>query len=568
MNEEARELQIALKDDVTRRLQGVRLTRYKLRAVDRRVETYVKGVIAAPDKHNVWEQLAVEKFFYMIDKYGIHTGPVKAFFKFYESLRFPSDTAGLQSYKLTPVQCFQFANIFGFWNNGRRVVREVCLYVPRKFSKTTSTASLAVWELLFGDANAECYIAANSYNQATKCFDVVRRCVLALDPGERRYIVNLGEIRAINPEHPAKAQCLTAGAKTKDGLNASLNIMDEYSQARDASLYNVLVTSMGARENPLTVIITTASDVYDGPFYNKLQGYKKILSGEMPDDSVFAHLFEPDLGDREDDPATWLKVHPHIGVTVEMDYYERQYEAARREGADAMLAFRTKLLNIYAQNEARAWITRKVAQACSAQVDLYSLDPMFDATIAIDLSKVDDLTAVTTALLDDQNGRMTMITDYYFPAGALDGNPNADLYRRWATDGYLHLIDGPTMDYDVIYRHIVRVAERYRIIKIGFDAYGSIDLANHLRAYGFEPIMFPIPQSHSYFDGPVNALEKRMKDGSITINDNPINLFCFANCVLVENDEGFKPFKRTQTAKIDGAITMLMAMRCFLYAGR
>lgn len=46
------------------------------------------------------------------------------------------------------------------------MVREVVLYVPRKFSKTTGTASLAIYDLLYGDANAESYTGANSNDQA------------------------------------------------------------------------------------------------------------------------------------------------------------------------------------------------------------------------------------------------------------------------------------------------------------------------------------------------------------------------------------------------------------------
>lgn len=78
---------------------------------------------------------------------------------------FPGKT-GQQRYRLTPVQYFQFASIFAFWQDGRRVVREVVLCVPRKFSKTTSTASLAIYDLLYGDNNAESYTAANSNDQA------------------------------------------------------------------------------------------------------------------------------------------------------------------------------------------------------------------------------------------------------------------------------------------------------------------------------------------------------------------------------------------------------------------
>ena len=151
---------------------------------------------------------------------------------------------------------------------------------------------------------------ANSNDQAKKCFDVIRGCIRKLDPDGRRYTVNEQTIKSRRKDRTAFAQCLTANARTKDGLNASTVILDEFSQARDNSLLTVLTTSMGVRENPLTVIITTASDVFEGPFYEMLQGYKSILLGDFDDDSIFAHIFEPDLDDPEDSEVTWREGSP------------------------------------------------------------------------------------------------------------------------------------------------------------------------------------------------------------------------------------------------------------------
>ena len=112
------------------------------------------------------------------------------------------------------------------------------------------------------------------------------------------------------------ARCLASNPDKLDGLNASMVIVDEYSQADSAALKNVLTSSMGARLNPLTVVITTASDKETAPFVEMLKMYKSILRGEIENDSIFAHIFEPDVDDEEGDPATWRKVQPHMGITV------------------------------------------------------------------------------------------------------------------------------------------------------------------------------------------------------------------------------------------------------------
>ena len=564
MTEEEKDKLRAAKEDVTARLAAMDIDRYRLPEVDSRGDEYVRMVAADPDGHNLWEQLAVLRFFGMIDKYGINLTEVQLFFDFYESLYFPGKS-GHQRYKLTPVQAFQFASIFAFWEDGRRVVREVVLYVPRKFSKTTSTASLAIYDVLYGDANAECYTGANSSDQAKKCFDVIRGCFRRLDPKERRYTVNEQQIKSRRRDRSAFAQCLTANARTKDGLNASTVIMDEFSQAKDSELLTVLTTSMGVRENPLTAIITTASDVFDGPFYEMLQGYKAVLLGEYEDDTVFAHLFEPDIDDAEDDERTWYKVHPHLGITVSINFYRQEYKKALRDGAEAMLAFRTKLLNVYAENEQRSWISSTLARHISKPMAIDGIKGRPDAMVAIDLSESDDFSAVTMGMYGAEQKNFYFHTAYFFPAGALPGHPNEKLYRTWAEKGFLILTDGDVIDYRRIVEYILWLNQFVRILGIGYDPWKSQEVINMLAASGAGNVIKGIRQTYGTFTAPVESFEHGAKTGHIFINDNPINAYCFGNAVLDSDKlENCKPIKRKHNQKIDGVITMLMALRLFI----
>lgn len=568
MTEEDRGRLHQAKSDVAEWLHSAPITDYHLGEVDVRLERYVDEVARHPEAHNLYEQLAVMRFLRMADKYGINATEVQRFFTLYENLYFPGKS-GMQKYALTPVQTFQFASIYGFWNNGRRVVREAVLFVPRKFSKTTSSAALAIYDLLYGDANAESYTGANSNDQAKKCFDVIRGCMRRLDPSERRYTVNEQTIKSKRKDRSAIAQCLTANARTKDGLNASTVIMDEFSQARDNDLLTVLTTSMGVRENPLTVIITTASDVFEGPFYEMLQGYKAVLLGDFEDDSIFAHIFEPDLDDPEDAESTWLKVQPHMGVTVSLDFYRQEYKNAVRNGAEAMLAFRTKLLNIYAENEQRSWISSTLAKSIARPMPLDAIKGYPDAMVAIDLSESDDFSAVTMGLYDTGGKKFHFHTSYFFPKGALTGHPNEKLYRVWAEKGYLILTDGDVIDYRTIVDYIVSLSKAVRIMGIGYDPWKSQEVINMLAATGADNVLSGVRQTYGNFTAPVESFEHGVKTGHIFINDNPINYYCFGNAVLdTDKLENCKPIKRKHTQKIDGVITMLMCMRLFIDAVR
>lgn len=564
MTEEEKDKLRKAKADVTAELSRVPIADYRFGDVDARLERYIIDVVQRPEAHNLYEQLAVMRFIRLSDKYGINATEVQRFFTLYEHLHFPGKK-GMQTYKLTPVQTFQFASIYGFWSNGRRVTREAVLYVPRKFSKTTSCASLAIDDLLYGDANAESYTGANSNDQAKKCFDVIRGCMRRLDPHERRYTVNEQTIKSKRKDRNAFAQCLTANARTKDGLNASTVIMDEFSQARDNSLLTVLTTSMGVRENPLTVIITTASDVFEGPFYDMLQGYKSILLGEFEDDSIFAHLFEPDVDDPEDAEETWRKVQPHMDVTVGIDFYRQEYKNAVRNGADAMLAFRTKLLNVYAENEQRSWISSTLARHISKPIHIDGIKGRPDAMVAIDLSESDDFSAVTMGMYDPCRKNFYFHTAYFFPDGALEGHPNEKMYRAWAEKGYLRLTAGDVIDYRVIVDYVLQLNKVVRVLGIGYDPWKSQEMINMLSASGANNVLKGVKQTYGNFTAPVESFEHGAKTGHIFINDNPINYYCFGNAVLdTDKLENCKPVKRTQYQKIDGVITKLMCMRLFI----
>lgn len=552
------------KQRVTRILNEMSLEVYHLDKVDPRLYVYVSMVRDTPNEHNLWEQLAVLRFLRMVKEYGLDGRQVRRFYTFYENLYFPGKE-GMQHYKLTPVQCFQFAAVYGFWKDGKRIVREVCLFVPRKFSKTTSGAAFPLYDLFFGDANAECYFGANSYDQAKKGFNVLRGCVSRLDPRGIRYTVNEDVIKSRRQDRTAFAQCLTGNSRTKDGLNASCVLIDEYSQARTNELLTVLTTSMGIRTNPLTVIITTASDVFDGPFYAKLQGYKRLLLGDVQDDSVFAHLFEPDVDDAEDSPATWRKVHPHMGITVSMDFYEAEYRAARRDGAEAMLAFRTKLLNVYAEQQQRSWITSTLANEIMRPVLFDAIKGRPDAMMAIDLSESDDFSAVTTGIYSSETKSFTFHTSYFFPEGALPDHPNERLYRTWAEQGHLILTQGEVIDYKTIVDYVLMVNTVVRILCIGYDPWKSQELINMLAASGARDVLRGVKQTYGNFTAPVQSFEHGCKTGHIFINQNPINAYCFGNAILdTDNLGNSKPIKRARYQKIDGLITMLMCLRLFI----
>ena len=556
---------IQLKVRTLERLQEVNVEDYTLDQTDIRLKDYVKSAISHPDDHNLYELLSILRFFRLLDAYIFKPTEVKKFIVFYENLKF-SELKGRVKYRLTPIQVFQFANILGFYRTPeKRLCRDALLFVPRKYSKTTSVASLAIYDLLFGDANAQAYVAANSYDQAQICFGEIKNILKSLDKRFKNFKINREQVFSKRRGRTSFARCLASNPDKLDGLNASTVILDEFSQADSAKLKNVLTSSMGARVNPMTIVITTASDKLESPFVNMLNSYKAVLRGEVENDSIFAHIFEPDVNDAEDDPHTWAKVQPHLGITVQADYYENEYRKAQMTAED-MLTFRTKLLNLFVQDEAKVWFTSGEIEAmCKDDNDLKTLKNRPDAMVAVDLSVCDDFSSVSYNIYLPEIKMFHIHNDYYFPRKMLISHPNRELYERWAADGYLRLCDGNVIDYRMIVNDInARNRESVRILNIGYDPYKSMEFVNMMGASGAKKVLQPIKQTYGTFTSPVESFEIAARTGRVTFNYNPINWYCFGNAVIDEDRlENRKPIKKSQNAKIDGAVTSVMTF--YLY---
>ena len=592
------------KDAVAKELDAVDLDSYQLDTIDRRLLKYVSGVVCNPEGHNLYELLAVKKFLRLMRTYTFRASKVKKFVKLYESLKF-SGMDGRRCYKLTPIQYFQFASMLGFYRwedigsaegerdyegkvqkvqDGRRyelrrLVREAILFVPRKFSKTTSTASLAVNEFLFGDMNAQAYTAANSYKQAKICFGEISKIIKQLDP-KRKYFKSTRELLSWRENKFGKesfVECLTGGSDSKDGLNASLGIFDEYAQAKyvkdhseGAELYQVIASSMGVRREPMMVIITTASREEDGPFALELENAKKVLTGEYEDDTQFASLFMPDAweldGESIGNPKVWRKCNPHIGITVQEGYYEQWWNKAQRS-AETMLEFKTKLLNIFTSGGVKDWISRALARGLQTDFKIDELNGRPEAMVAMDLSVCDDFSVVVYNVYNRPQKKFYMWLDCYIPEEALKEHANRELYKVWVDNGWLKVCPGAVISQTMIVEDVLKRNRKVTILQIGYDAYKAQEVVNALSAAisaeGGSPdkILRAVPQTYGAFTSPVETFEMAAKGipARVALSMNPIWPYCFGNCFLDEDKmRNKKPLKRKENLKIDAAIAGLM----------
>src|SRR5699024_2557674 len=67
--------------------------------------------------------------------------------------------------------------------------------------------------------------------------------------------------------------------KPGDGSSPSCAILDEVHEHQDDTLYDTMLTGMGARDEPLLLMVTTAGSNIAGPCYSIQREVDSILNG-------------------------------------------------------------------------------------------------------------------------------------------------------------------------------------------------------------------------------------------------------------------------------------------------
>lgn len=545
-----------------------------------------------------------------------------------------SGLRGRTYYRLTPVQVFMLACSFGFEHyvdtqtpagsrpllptekeeygriyDLRNLVTEVVLFIPRKFCKTTMGAFFQFETFLFGDYNSEGYCVANSEAQAKILFHMTKDLIRQIDPKGKRIRMTATEITwKPNQLRESSVSVLSAGGKTKDGLFAQLCSADEFGAAEDtngkcdmANLVNVIESSMGPRRNPLTVHTTTAGLSKNSPLQRKLEVIQQSLILEvadmLPDDYFrdfpkgnpmeynFSFILCPDPWEQDPEyifshPHTWRKANPHIGITVQPDFYEREIEKSR-QSPDKMNETLCKLFNVFASDKVSEWITPERVRGLQIPVtidDIANSDTsdqwlVFDG---MDFSLGNDLHALTHLLYNTKTGEFFADLDAWITEWSLHNSSVSNLYSKWVEDGWLHVSPGETLDANLPVNRIIHLAENLTFVGFGYDPYKAKEVINTLSSWvytmGFSPkeCIIPMRQNFASYNPCVLHLDTLVRSNppGIRFSSSPLWPWQFGNVLLATSTDGMenhKPIKRSDSdgCKVDNVQCLCTAIHIF-----
>jgi phage terminase large subunit-like protein len=486
------------------------------------------------------------------------------------------DLAG-QKLKLEPWQAFAFSSIFGWVTKKtkKRRFREAYIRVARKNGKSFFAAGIGTYMFCAdGENSAEVYCGATTMAQAKKVFTPARQMADRLPSLRSKFNISVWVDSLTRPDGSLFAPI---AGKPGDGDSPHCAIIDEYHEHDTDHMYEAMTLGMGARSQPLTLIITTAGTSLESPCYDKDKQVKEMLNGHVPNDRLFGLIYELDEGDDWTDPTNFIKANPNLDVSISYDDLLAEMEVAKQVPRKVN-AFKTKRLNIWVSGKA-AFYNMTQWHAAADKSLRYEDFAGEDYYLGLDLAQRLDLNAGVGVFVREIEGKKhyyCIRPKFWVPDDTVRSTDpkiakTADRYVKFVEMGALEATDGAEADYREILASIIDLQEidKVRISEIPIDPSGATALSHELQDHGFEPIS--IRQDYTNMSPPMKELEAALAGGRFHHDGNPVLSWCISNVIgknVPGSDDIVRPTKGDKQSKIDGATALFMAIGRAMLNGR
>lgn len=463
-----------------------------------------------------------------------------------------------EAIRLEPWQVFILASIFGWVHRdtGKRRFRKADLFVPRKNAKSTLAAVIGLYMLAAdNEFGAEVYSGATSKDQALEVFRPARLMAQTMHDFRARFGVLVNVSNVVVLDNNSKFEPLIG--KPGDGASPSCAIIDEYHEHATAEQYDTMSTGMGARSQPLLLVITTAGDNIGGPCFTHQVELQKILEGLVTDERRWGIAFGLDAGDDWTQPEALAKANPNLGVSIDPEALLAAQSEAIRDPRKAAV-FRTKHLNVWV-NSAHPWLHLENLQRASKPLRREEFAGE-QCWVGLDLASKNDIASKAELFRRELSDgwHYYLFTTNWLPEAAVN-KPENEHYRAWVRQGHLLQTPGNMIDLRHIQDHVEAGAEHYLIAEVAMDAWGSREISPALQASGFTVVDVPMTTRH--LSEPMKTIAALVDAGRFHHDGNLASLWMFSNVECFEDrNENVFPRKAKPELKIDAAVATIVAM--------
>lgn len=460
------------------------------------------------------------------------------------------------------IQKFNFGNIYGWIHKDTELRRFNKGYwqVARKNAKSQSLGTTGSYEgSAFGEPSAEVYCTATKKDQAKIVWDETDAMIKGNPDLRERFETSYGKIKHLKSDSIIKPLSKEDGKKG-DGYSPQCGIIDEYHAHETDEMYNIIDSGMGARPQPLLMIITTAGFNLNNPCYRVEYKYvSQILDPDNPieNDNYFVMINELDKDDDIKDESAWPKANP-ILTSYEngREYLHKQLKIAL-DVPEKMRNFLTKNMNIWVDSKEDGYMNMsKWAECESAEIDL----KQYPVWAGVDLSTTTDLTSIGLVFRLPEN-KFAIKQHSFIPEDKLHERMNSDRvpFSLWEEQGYLTTTPGSVVDYNFIEQYLMDLREEgYDIQEIDYDKWNASHLAQNMENNGFEIV--EIPQMLRHLSLPTKDFRKFVYNKQIIHFNDPVLNWAIGNAVQKQDaQENIMLDKSKSTERIDPIAAVINA---------
>jgi phage terminase large subunit-like protein len=506
---------------------------------------------------------------------------------FVEQLRHVEGPLTGQRIRLEPWQCFFLTTVFGWVHAvsdpalgtkaGKRRFRRVYVEVPRGNGKSALSAGVSLYMLgADGEGGAQCFSVATSIEQAQAVYRtatlMANSCPELWDTykdkaGKQKKGLGI-EVVHLRTTHKASNSFLKALPYKREGKLDSLNVhfavVDELHAHDHRECYEAIESGMGKRDQSLLWTITTSGSNQAGICYEKHKYIKRILQGDVKDESFFGIIYTIIPGQDWSTLEAWKTANPNWNISVSPSIIASSAAQALETPAK-QADFQTKHCNIWV-GASSAWMNMQRWNACR-DTTLRIEDFLQDECIpGLDLASRLDLAAAVKVFRrrneDDNKFHYYVFGNYWLP----EHSPTArevSAISGWFLTGQINKSEGDTTDFDLIEENLVEFCSKFNCKEIAFDQAMSGQLVTHLQREFGDDFMVPVSQGTKSMSPAMKEVEALVLEKRIHHNDEVLS-WNMANVVGHYDEYGnIKPDKSNRNdpnCKIDGAAAMLNAI--------
>ncbi|WP_427137227.1 terminase large subunit [Psychrobacillus psychrodurans] len=459
------------------------------------------------------------------------------------------------------------AALFGFVHKktGIRKHKEFILIVARKNGKSAWGSAVALYMLMAdGEKGPEVVSAATKKDQAKIIWLEAKKMVKKSPALNKRVRSLVAEL--ITDFNDGSFRPLSSDSNTLDGLNPHCSLIDELHAILDVNLYNVIIDGMSAREQPISIITTTAGTIREGIFDIKYEEAEKIINGYSDpegyhDDRVLALIYELDKREEWTEEDCWQKANPGLGTIKNHDELKRKVQKAK-ENPLLVKNLLTKDFNIR-ETSSEAWLTFEQINN-QETFDIKELKPRY-AIGGADLSSSVDLTAACAMFQLQGDETIYVKHMYWLPEDLLDLRSTEDKipYNIWRDMGLLKTTPGNTVHHKFVTEWFQELQTEYDVYIpwVGYDGWSAKYWVEDMQKNFGKESMIPIIQGKKTLSAPMKNLGAALDAKKINYENNPITKWCLTNTsVEVDKNDNIQPHKgKNQRRRIDGTAAMLNA---------